>query len=31
MLTDGRFWIGVFVGAGGFYAYQRYQAKKAGG
>lgn len=29
MLTDGRFWVGVAVGAGGFYAWQRYKARKA--
>lgn len=28
MLADGRFWVGVIVGAGGFYAWQRYKAKK---
>lgn len=30
MLSDGRFWIGVLVGAGAYYGYTRYKAKKAG-
>ena len=30
MLADGRFWIGVIVGAGALYGYQRYKAKKTG-
>lgn len=24
MLTDGRFWVGVIVGVGGVYAYNRW-------
>lgn len=29
MLTDGRFWIGIIVGVGGVYAYNRYMARSA--
>lgn len=29
MLTDGRFWIGVGIGAVGYHFYMRSRAKKA--
>jgi hypothetical protein len=29
MLTDGRFWFGIIVGAGLYYAYNKYQAQGA--
>lgn len=29
MLTDGRFWFGLLLGAGLLYGYQKYQAQGA--
>ncbi len=29
MLADGKFWVGVAVGAGALYGWQRWKAKKA--
>lgn len=28
-LSDGRFWLGLIVGIGAYYGWQRYQAGKA--